>query len=186
MLLWIIVSWTFILQIPCSTSGLSQVLVTGETTVHLTMMCFETMSIIVLEVYIIRWINYGHKGLHGNSTNILHVVAFKQSSVGFKCPVCAKKTFPTLLHQQQCELLTQGSWYQRFMLWMPNSDPTICVLQHEKLINQRWLCFSNFPLSSLFKIFKPVSNVALDLCSWRQEWIQTWPCTVVQGCIFQF
>lgn len=43
--------------------------------------------------------------------------------------VCAQKIFLTALHQQKPKLFMQGSMDHRFMLFMPNSDMAIRMLQ---------------------------------------------------------
>lgn len=78
---------------------------------------FKTTCVksIMMEVAIIRWVTCGHRGLHINNNNKRYVVVFKQIPIWFLGTQCVPGKLPTPLHQQQTELLRQGSWFQRFI-----------------------------------------------------------------------
>lgn len=87
-------------------------------------MNFVTRCIILLEIAIRWWVPV--KGWIWSAPILRYTGAYTLLNWYW---LCTKKIYLTALHQQQPKLLMQGSMDHSFMLFMPNSDTNIWMLQ---------------------------------------------------------
>lgn len=91
-------------------------------------------------------------------------MAFKQCLVGIKRPKVCQETFPIWRHHHQHwpKLLTKDKfWIHLFKPLMPNSEPTLCILQ-QKSTNIKptyFQCFNIFPMLQTSRFGKLSSAV---------------------------
>ncbi len=122
---------------------------------------FVKWCIILLEVFIRRWVHCSHKGMDMAINNTRRLWCLNNAQFVLRGPKCAKKIFPTPLHHhKQPEPLRQGRMDPCFhvlyaQFWPYHLNPAAEIETHQT--RQR---FSNLLLSSFGEPVRIVSSVS--------------------------
>lgn len=132
----------------------------------------------MLEVAIIRWVNFGHTWMHMASNNT-QAVAINNAQMVLQGSLCAKETLPTPLHcQHQPEVWTQGRlcpWVNAVdsKCWRSYLHVTVEIVTNHSAIRSHRTCAHSCSLLTVVELDVVFCCCRTDICLkvWQWFWI---------------